>query len=243
MLTAIISDIHGNLEALDAVHRAATERGVDSWACLGDIVGYGADPQPCLQRIRATTEQILRGNHDAAVAGTQSLDGFNPVAREAALWTASQLTSTERELLATLPLELERDGVLLVHSEPGNPEAWEYVYSAIEAREALAATDAHICFVGHTHCPLACVQAGGAVSSMEMSGNTIELADHLRYLFNVGSVGQPRDGDPRACFVLWDSDAKTVEFQRVCYDVEAARRKILDADLPQFLADRLLSGR
>ena len=243
MRTAIISDIHGNLEALEAVHRAATERGVDSWACLGDIVGYGADPQPCLQRIRATTAQILRGNHDAAVAGTQSLDGFNPVAREAAIWTAGQLTSTERELLAAFPLKLERDGVLLVHAEPGNPEAWEYVYSAIEARNALAATAARICFVGHTHCPLACVEAGGAVSSVEWSENTIELGDDSRYFFNVGSVGQPRDGDPRACFVLWDADAKTVEFQRVGYDVETAGRKILDADLPRFLADRLVRGR
>ena len=243
MRTAIISDIHGNLEALEAVHRATTECGVDSWACLGDIVGYGADPQPCLQRIRAMTEQILRGNHDAAVAGTQSLDGFNLVAREAALWTASRLTPAERELLATLPLELERDGLLLVHAGPGDPEAWEYIYSAVEARQALEVTDAHICFVGHTHCPLACVEAGGTVSSMELSGNAIELDAHSRYLFNVGSVGQPRDGDPRACFVVWDADAKTVEFQRVCYDVETARRKILDADLPRFLADRLLSGR
>ena len=243
MRTAIISDIHGNLEALDAVLRAATEGGVDSWACLGDTVGYGADPQTCLQRIRATTEEILRGNHDAAVAGIQSLDGFNLVAREAALWTASQLTSIERELLATLPLESEREGVLLVHAEPGNPEAWEYVYSAIEARQALEATGARICFVGHTHCPLACEEAGGAVNTMGLSGETIELSDHSRYLFNVGSVGQPRDGDPRACFVLWDADAKTVEFQRVRYDVETARRKILDADLPRFLADRLLSGR
>ena len=243
MRRAIISDIHGNLEALEAVYGAASACGVDSWACLGDIVGYGADPQRCLQQIRTTSEQILRGNHDAAVAGTERLDGFNPVARAAVVWTATQLTPTEREFLGALPLKLEREDAVLVHAEPGNPAAWEYVFSAHEAQQAFDATDAHICFAGHTHCPLACMEAGGAVSSLELSGNAIELGDHCRYFFNVGSVGQPRDGDPRACFVLWDGDSKTVEFQRVDYDVEVARRKILDAGLPRFLADRLVSGR
>jgi diadenosine tetraphosphatase ApaH/serine/threonine PP2A family protein phosphatase len=243
MRTAIISDIHGNLEALDAVLRAATECGVDCWACLGDIVGYGADPHACLQRVRTTATQILRGNHDAAVAGTEGLDGFNPVAREAALWTATQLSSAERAFLGTLPLALEHQDALLVHAEPANPEDWGYVFSAHEARRALEATDAHICFAGHTHCPLACVQEHGATTPCELSGNAIELDDHCRYFFNVGSVGQPRDGDPRACFVLWDADSKTVEFQRVEYDVEGARGKILDANLPPFLADRLVSGR
>ena len=243
MCTAIISDIHGNLEALDAVYRAATERGVDSWICLGDIVGYGADPQSCLRRIRSTTDEILLGNHDAAATGLTGTEGFNPYAREAVQWTAAQLSPAERKFLTSLPLQLERDGALMVHAEPEDPAAWQYVFSTLEAGQALAATAARICFVGHTHCPLACVQAGAAVRSIDPFRSSIEVEDRCRYLFNVGSVGQPRDGDPRACYAVWAADGQTVEYHRVDYDVETAKRKILAADLPQFLADRLDSGR
>ena len=246
MRAAVISDIHANLEALDAVGRVAAQRGVESWVCLGDIVGYGADPRLCLQRLRELTDQIVLGNHDAAAVGLIDLSHFNPYARRAALWTADQLTQAERRFVASLPLTRESGDALCVHADPRAPGAWDYVFSSADAADAMAATRARCCFIGHSHQPFVCsllVGQDDPVRWNPIRTGRVDLGGDRRFLVNVGSVGQPRDGDPRACFVIWDDRENTVEFVRVAYDLAAAQGKILAAGLPAYLADRLSAGR
>ena len=241
MHTAILSDIHANLEALEAVCRAGDKRRIDTWICLGDIVGYGADPGPCLRRTRALTDRIVLGNHDAAAVGLADLTSFNEYAREAARWTATQLKREERDFLANLPLTLEWGKALCVHAEPARPESWEYVFSRADARAALEAIDAQICFIGHSHQPFVCTQIDTEVEPALATG-PVEIKDGQRYLVNVGSVGQPRDGDARAGFLIWEEALMTLEFVRLEYDIAAAQKKIIAAGLPLFLAARLSSG-
>ncbi len=242
MRTAILSDIHANLEALQAACSACAKRGVDRWICLGDIVGYGADPQACLEQIRGLTDLSLLGNHDAAAVGLVDLHYFNQHARQAAMWTAGQLASPERDYLAALPLTMACGDALYVHAEPRSPGEWGYVLSRSDALDALAATDARFCFIGHSHYPFACIQFRTQVEMAEVPVGDFAIEKDRRYLINVGSVGQPRDGDPRSSFLIWDDERHILEFLRVPYDVDAAQRKILDAGLPSVLAQRLARG-
>jgi diadenosine tetraphosphatase ApaH/serine/threonine PP2A family protein phosphatase len=248
MRTAIISDVHANLEALQAVCRQGDRLGVDSWVCLGDVVGYGADPAACLARVRALASAVVLGNHDAAVAGLLDTSHFNAFARRAVEWTASRLEADERAWLAALPLTQEHGGALLVHAEPRAPGSWGYVLTEGDAVDALRATAARHCFVGHSHQPFVCaVPAGctprhGWLQWLPTGPGPVTLEGDHRYLVNVGSVGQPRDGDPRACFVLWDDEQACLQFVRTAYDVAAAQARIVAAGLPAFLAERLASG-
>lgn len=238
MRLAVLSDIHANLEALEAVHRAGQERGVERWVCLGDIVGYGADPQACLARVRQWMAFCVLGNHDQAVAGLGDLGYFNPWARRAVEWTAAQLRPEQRQYLASLPLSVAEGEALFVHAHPAAPGNWGYVLSAREVSAALEATPARLCFVGHSHQPLACA----AGSSLLATEEVIALRPGERYLVNAGSVGQPRDGNWRACFLVWDQGDDTLEFVRSDYDLQKAQAKILAAGLPPFLAGRLAQG-
>ncbi|MSR81883.1 MAG: metallophosphoesterase [Candidatus Latescibacteria bacterium] len=237
MRLAVLSDIHANLEALEAVRRAGQERGVERWVCLGDIVGYGADPQACLEQVRQGMAFCVMGNHDQAVAGLGDLEYFNPWARQAVEWTAAQLRPEQRQYLAGLPLSATEGDTLYVHAHPANPGGWGYVLNAPEACTALEATSARLCFIGHSHQPLACT-AGGLLSTEDVIG----LRPGERYLVNAGSVGQPRDGNWRACFLVWDQGDNTLEFVRSDYDLQKAQAKILSAGLPPFLAQRLAQG-
>jgi diadenosine tetraphosphatase ApaH/serine/threonine PP2A family protein phosphatase len=243
MRTAILSDIHANLEALQAVCGVAGQHCIDRWICLGDIVGYGADPKACLEQVRRLTDQTLLGNHDAAAVGLVDLDYFNQHARQAAIWTADQLAPSERDYLAALPLTRSFGDALFVHAEPRCPGHWKYVWSRADAMDALNATDARFCFVGHSHHPFACIQDRNQVEMAGIPAEAIAIEKDRRYLINVGSVGQPRDGDSRSCFLIWDDESQTLEFVRVAYDIGAAQRKILAAGLPPALALRLGSGR
>ena len=246
MRAAVISDIHANLEALESVCRAAEQRDVENWVCLGDIVGYGADPGLCLQRLQELTDQVVLGNHDAAAVGLLDLSHFNPYARRAALWTADQLTQAQRDSVTALPLTRESGEALFVHAEPRDPAAWNYVFSSADAAAAMAATRARCCFIGHSHQPFVCCLPAGQDDRVRwnpVQTGRVDLHEDDRFLVNVGSVGQPRDGDPRACFAIWDDRENTVEFVRVAYDLAAARGKILAAGLPAYLADRLSAGR
>jgi len=251
MSVAILSDIHGNLEALERCIEVARRRGATSWLCLGDIVGYGADPSACLDRVRQLTDATVRGNHDGAVAGLQDVAYFNSQARQVARWTTALLSDEECAYLAALPLTLAREGGYFVHADPRDPERWAYVETASAAAAAVEVVSTRTCFVGHSHRPfIAAVPAspqsdrpggrGARILASEAGPCRLDV-DH-RYLVNAGSVGQPRDGDPRACFALWEDEENTVELVRVEYDVAAAQDKIRAAGLPAVLAERLALG-
>jgi diadenosine tetraphosphatase ApaH/serine/threonine PP2A family protein phosphatase len=238
---AILSDIHANLEALRAVLEDARPR-VDAMLCLGDIVGYGAEPEGCIELVAERCQAVVAGNHEHAAAGLMTLEWFNAYARAAAEWTRQRLDDEHRAWLAALPLLREFEQATLVHASPSQPDDWEYVISAEDGHRAFASFATRLCFVGHSHLPGVWVQ-GSWGRSHEAGAVDIILEPGCRYLFNVGSVGQPRDRDPRAAWVLWDADARRVTLRRVAYDVAATRSRIVAAGLPTFLADRLGEGR
>jgi diadenosine tetraphosphatase ApaH/serine/threonine PP2A family protein phosphatase len=237
---AVVSDIHGNLEALDAVLADLTGR-ADGLLCLGDIVGYGADPCPCVDRLAARAEVITAGNHEHAVTGLLDLDWFNPYARAAAEWTRERLDDDQRSYLAALPLVAEVGDATLVHASPDHPEAWEYLTSAADGFQAFAAFRTRLCFVGHSHLP-GVWSLGSTGPEWRPGATEVRLAPGRRYLVNVGSVGQPRDRDPRAAYALWDAERGAIAIRRVAYDLDQARRKIVAGGLPRYLADRLAWG-
>jgi diadenosine tetraphosphatase ApaH/serine/threonine PP2A family protein phosphatase len=240
MRFAIFSDIHGNLEALDAVLADADARGPDASVCLGDFVGYGAAPNECIDRLLPRIEVAVAGNHDLAACGRIKLGYFNPDAAQAARWTTEMLTPEHLQYLHDLPYSVAWRGVRLVHSSPAEPEEWHYVFSPGDAAFEMEACVEDVCFIGHSHYP----------GTFELSGSNVrytreERVDGVRgrrYLVNVPSVGQPRDGDPRAGYLLFDDEALTFEHVRLEYDIPAAMRRIRDAGLPAFLADRLQWG-
>jgi len=237
---AVISDIHGNFEALDAVLGDAAAC-TDVVLCLGDIVGYGADPVACVERIAERAQAITAGNHDHAVAGRLDLDWFNTSARAALEWTRGHLDADHRAYLGALPLVAEVGDAILVHASPDHPEEWDYLVSAEDGFAAFAAFSTRLCLVGHSHLPAAW-SVGSSGPEFRAGTFEVEFAAGRRYIVNVGSVGQPRDRDPRAAYGLWDVERGTLTIRRVAYDVERARRKILAAGLPRVLADRLAWG-
>jgi diadenosine tetraphosphatase ApaH/serine/threonine PP2A family protein phosphatase len=216
---------------------------VDGILCLGDTVGYGADPGPVVERLAERSAVIVAGNHDHAAAGKESLDWFNDLAREAVTWTAETLAPDQLRYLGTLPRFATHAGAVLAHASPADPGDWPYVVSARQAAEAFRASPASLAFIGHSHVP-GWFTAGpdGRVTGHPGRGS-IDLVPGHRYLVNVGSVGQPRDGDPWSAYVLWDAAGGRVEFRRVAYDAGEARRRILAAGLPPHLGERLLRGR
>jgi diadenosine tetraphosphatase ApaH/serine/threonine PP2A family protein phosphatase len=239
---AVFSDVHGNLEALDAVLASPEFRAADRSVCLGDVVGYGADPSACLARVREETQHLLLGNHESAVIHPEELAYFNGYARQAIEWTRDKLTEEERAFLASLPfLHRESPRYLFVHAGPSSPSAWDYVYDLATAQREVGAFEESLCCVGHSHVPLA-IEIGEAGSARGVPFPVV-LHDGCRYLVNVGSVGQPRDGDPRPAFVTVDEDARRVDLVRVDYAIEKAQEKIVAAELPAFLAARLAKGR
>jgi diadenosine tetraphosphatase ApaH/serine/threonine PP2A family protein phosphatase len=242
--TAILSDVHGNLEALEAVLEHLSGESVERVVCLGDLVGYGADPNPCCARIREVADEVVAGNHDHGAVGLTDVTRFNPFARKAIEWTARMLDIDHRRYLEHLSLTLVLSGerATLVHATPGRPEAWEYVFGPAEVSKEFEAFTTQCCFVGHTHIPVCFVHhPDGRVTGVRL--DRLRLQDGFRYIINVGSVGQPRDGDPRAAYAVWNDEAGTLEMHRVDYDVEAASDKILKAGLPPPLAQRLTYGR
>ncbi len=243
MRLAVISDIHANLEALDAVLRRAREEGATDYACLGDVVGYGADPQACVERVRALPPlAAIRGNHDAMVA-TGKIDAFtNQRAVLAVEWTRSVLPPEHLAWLAGLPLEhIISPRLGLVHDSPADPGSWRYITDEHDGAQELDGQTTALCFYGHTHQPLALRRGVGRVPFDERT--PLELDPAARYLVNIGSVGQPRDGDPRASFGIYDDGRGRVELHRVDYDIAATQAKIRAAGLPDVLADRLQNGR
>lgn len=240
---ALLSDIHSNLEALCAViDDAGGREAIDEVWCLGDMVGYGPDPNACLDVLLGMEHVMVAGNHDLAAVGRLSLAEFNPYAAAACRWTGGQLTPAHRETLAALPLREERGPFTLVHGSPRNP-AWEYVTSARQAMACLEDVDTPCCLVGHTHLSMVFrLTDGGMAGERARPGQVVSLAGE-RLVLNPGGVGQPRDGDPRACYAIYDTDEESVEFRRVPYDIGATQRKMREAGLPGYLAERLTYGR
>ncbi|MEW6745401.1 MAG: metallophosphoesterase [Planctomycetota bacterium] len=240
MRIAVFSDVHGNLEALSAVLQAARRHGPDAYLCLGDVVGYGANPKECIDLLRGLGIATLAGNHDYVAAGLLSSSTFNEFARIAIEWTSAQLDDAARAYLAGLPL-VSNDGCFsAVHATLVEPEAFAYVDSPTTARLLLDHQGVSACLYGHSHIPVSYLLRDGALHIT--FDREINLGEVDRALVNVGSVGQPRDENPLACFVLVDTETRLLTLHRVSYDVDQAARKIIMAGLPPILGDRLLFG-
>ena len=241
MRYAVVSDVHSNIEALDAVF--AQLRDDDKLLCLGDIVGYGPNPNECVEKIRARATATVLGNHDVAAIDNFGLAYFNPAAREAMKWTQGVLTPENLAWLDSLGYEFRMPEFLLVHGAPVN--YFEYVLDKPAAARAFAATDAPLIFIGHTHiAEVYTLQPDGTIEHAHLQqGGEVKLLPGQRYLINVGSVGQPRDLNPRSSFGFYDSDAQTLTITRVEYPIAQVQEKIVSAHLPDALARRLLVGR
>jgi diadenosine tetraphosphatase ApaH/serine/threonine PP2A family protein phosphatase len=237
---AVISDIHGNLEALEAVLADARRENAESVICLGDIVGYGADPNGCMERVQAECLATVLGNHDVAARDLREAENFNEVAREAIRWTSRQLTAPNLRRLHELPYDHVAADTRYVHASPDDPPAWHYILTEQEAWNAFEACPEPVCFVGHSHVPLRVMLRNGRL--VVLHEETLEVGEEERALVNVGSVGQPRDGDWRASYALWDPRARRAVSRRVSYDLETAAKKIVEAGLPEILARRLAVG-
>ncbi len=240
MRYAVISDVHSNLEALEAVLEAARGERIDRYLSTGDVVGYGADPVACVGRMRALDPIIVAGNHDWAVAGRLSLDFFNSYARDAIEWTRTRLEADDRQWLGSLPLTRKVGEITLVHATLHGPENFDYLLTAYDAHLSLEVLDTPLCFVGHSHVPVTFAQNGSVTFSF---ASEFAMEDTEKAIVNAGSVGQPRDGNPEASYGIYDTDTRLVEVRRVSYDIASASRKILAAGLPPVLAERLWLGK
>jgi len=244
MKLALISDIHANLEALEAVLKDAEVQGVDRMHCLGDVIGYGSNPVECIDLVQTHCEIKLVGNHEYAALGLVPGSHMNHLARQSMDWTRGRLTDREIAIIAEYAMTSQAEDSLLVHASPFQPEAWHYVLSETEARPAFQHFSGRLAFFGHTHLPLIFSLTPGD-SLRSQTGHDIDLdtEDNTRYLINVGSVGQPRDDDPRACYVVYDSTEAAITYRRVDYDICATQAKMTEAHLPQQLIERLEAGR
>ncbi len=232
MRLAILSDVHANLEALQAVLAHVDAQGVDAIHCLGDVVGYGGDPVECVDIVRERCEVVVLGNHDLAVAREEDLDYLPKDGRAAAIAHRKMLSADQLDWLGSLPLIACVDTVTLVHATPHEPEAWHRLGGYAQAAHQFEHFETPVCFVGHTHIPGMMADAIGV----------FQMRPGRRYLVNVGSVGQPRDHDPRAAYCLFDTEAFSYEIVRVPYDVEKAGDRIVAAGIPTRLASRLRAG-
>ncbi|MEI8175963.1 MAG: metallophosphoesterase family protein [Candidatus Omnitrophota bacterium] len=242
MRYAIIADIHANLEACEAVLEAIDRENVDAFICLGDIVGYGADPSRVIEITARLNPVMVAGNHDLAAAGAREISGSTPSARAAIEWTRDRLTEREKRFLKELPL-VWRESFVAAHGSPHHPERFDYVSGLSAARSAFSSFGAGACcFIGHTHAARIFVrdEAGGITCDPLPE---LKISKKCSYIINPGSVGQPRDSDPRAAYAIFDEERSLVQLKRVTYDIDKACRKIIDAGLPQILGERLRLGK
>jgi diadenosine tetraphosphatase ApaH/serine/threonine PP2A family protein phosphatase len=243
----VLTDIHANLEALDACLSHARERGFDETLVLGDLVGYGADPNLVIERIQALNPTaIVRGNHDKVACGLEQAEGFNNVAKSAAYWTLDVLAPEYREWLAALPAgpHVVDDTVEICHGSPFDEDA--YIFDELDAVRALKVSARPLCLFGHTHYPVTFELSAGSFemgAPMSAGETRIQMKNGSKYLINPGSVGQPRDGDPRAAYAIADTVARRIELFRLEYPLQEAQAKVIRAGLPEVLAQRLAVGR
>jgi len=236
MAIALISDIHANIEALEAVFKSIEQYDVDSISCLGDVVGYGPNPNECVNLIREKCEHVLIGNHDYAAIGKTNIEYFNQYAKAAAFWTRKHLTEENKNYLAALPFTHQNDEMLMVHASPTNPAHWYYVLNPYDAQIEMEAFSQPLCFIGHSHVPIIYSH------SKVIKETQFNFKKEQKYIVNVGSVGQPRDGNHKACYALYDPDEHSLNYIRLDYDIQKTYSKIIKEGLPPFLAERLLKG-
>ena len=243
MRALILSDIHSNLEALKSVIESAGKgSGFDQVWQFGDLVGYGPDPSECIDIIRDYDAAGVAGNHDLAAIGKLSVEAFNAYASMAALWTTEQLSQEQTKYLGSLPLKVELEDFTIVHGSPRDP-VWEYVVTPAAAAASFLHLNTSRCFVGHSHIPFLCRPQGDGAVFLEFPLDTPIPLGSGPLIINPGSVGQPRDGDPRASYAIYDSEQMTVYHHRAEYDIPKVQEKMQDRGLPKFLADRLTDGR
>lgn len=241
MLYAIFSDMHSNLEAYQAFLEDAKKEGIEKYFCVGDIVGYGADPRQCIKLTKELDCPVVCGNHDWATAQKIEIDYFNGNARKAVLWTQERLDGLDINYLGNLKLVYQNDELTLVHGTLEHPEEFGYVLDEAEAARTLHLQETPLCFIGHSHA--AGIFYEDKDGSIRYSLHPeMEIAQDRRYLVNVGSIGQPRDGDWRGSYCIFDKERKTLRIKRLEYDLKKAQEKILKAGLPSFLAMRLARG-
>ncbi|MGD8922276.1 MAG: metallophosphoesterase family protein [Candidatus Zixiibacteriota bacterium] len=238
----MISDIHANLEALEAVLEDIEGRGVDMIGCLGDVVGYGPDPVACLDLVESKCRIKLAGNHEYVALGRSPIDELNTFARESIAWTREQLRYREATLMENYEMDAVIEDAYLVHASPQEPEEWIYILGQESANDAFAVLDKNLCFFGHTHVPTIFSQVEAGQVRLQV-GHSFLPDPEVHYLVNVGSVGQPRDNDPRACYVIYDSAEGEVTYHRVEYDFKRTQDKMTRANAPSVLIDRLAVGR
>ena len=242
MRYAILSDIHGNLEAFEAVLKDLSRTDIQKPIFLGDIVGYGPNPEECITLLREKFVVMIAGNHDWAVAGKTEIDTFNSIARHAIEWTSAHLSPDDKKFLSELPLKKEEEGLTFVHASPLNPQDWVYIFSGNEALRNLRAAKNDLCFVGHSHIPAVFVLTEFGELFFSKNFSEIVLEGKMRLLINVGSVGQPRDGSALASYGILDMKKRVFYLRRVRYSVETTQKKIVAAGLPSILAERLSRG-
>ena len=240
MRYAILSDIHSNLEAFEAVINACKGDGIRRYFCLGDILGYGASPNECLSLFKELKMISVAGNHDWAVAGRLEPDDLNDEAKEVVAWTKKNILPEWIEALKNFPLTYKNEDMILVHSTLNYPEKFFYMSDPQQSHDTFYLMDRKVCFVGHTHIPQNFFRKNNIVSLSKSL--VFHFEDDASYIVNVGSVGQPRDGNPWASYGVFDPDLKRIEIKRVPYDVKKSQQKIIASGLPEFLANRLSIG-
>jgi predicted phosphodiesterase len=240
MRYAVIADIHANLEALEVVLADIKEQKCTHYCCVGDVVGYNANPKECLDIVRAMGMPVVKGNHDEYCSSEEELEGFNPHAAEAVNWTRKQISKEDRQWLRDLKYVRLVASFSMVHATLDGPQRWGYVFDRLAAAASFTYQNTSVCFFGHTHVPVAFVRdnqvRGGTYSKFRVEPGK-------KYFVNVGAVGQPRDGNPKAGYVVYDLDEGSIELRRLDYDIPKAQKKIVEAGLPQRLADRLALGK
>ena len=240
MKYAVIADIHGNLDAFQVVLEDARAQKCSHYCCVGDVVGYGGYPKECLDIVRAMNMPCVKGNHDEYCSSEEDLEGFNPHAAEAVIWTRKQLTEDDRKWLRDLKYIRLVASFSMVHATLDQPERWGYVFDKLMAAASFTYQNTGVCFFGHTHVPVAFIRdsvvRGGTYSKFKVEPGR-------KYFVNVGSVGQPRDNNPKAAYVIYDLQEGSIEIRRLDYDIAAAQKKILEVGLPPRLAERLAFGK
>ena len=242
MRLGIFSDVHGNVEALDIVLNALKEEAVNLTICLGDLVGYGPNPNQCVEKVMAASDIVLAGNHDYAAVNLESTEHFNECARTAIEWTSRVLTSASQDILSKLPLVETIDNILIVHATPEQPEQWHYITSAEDAYRNLYNMSVPICFAGHSHVPMAFIQQEEE-QILFQSATELDIQPDQKVIINVGSVGQPRDGDPRAAYGIFDMNENKFHLKRLAYPIRKVQEKMQKENLPSFLIERLDTGK
>lgn len=240
MRYAVIADIHANMEALEVVLADSKEQKCTHYCCVGDVVGYNANPKECLDVVRSMGMPVVKGNHDEYCSSEEDLEGFNPHAAEAVNWTRKQLSKEDRQWLRELKYVRLVASFSMVHATLDGPQRWGYVFDKLAAAASFTYQNTAVCFFGHTHVPVAFVRdsvvRGGTYSKFRVEPGK-------KYFVNVGAVGQPRDGNPKSGYVVYDLTEGTIELRRLDYDIPKAQKKIVEAGLPQRLADRLALGK